>query len=139
MGRSSLTDAQRERMEAFCLGKPAGPGRTGGDNRLLVEAVLWIVRAGNAWRDLPPLSGKSAKTAKGHLPGNTASKRLRDWARADALKRLFDAGPDEPDRECAMAGATTVKVRRHGPGAKGGLQARPSAALAAAGRPRSWQ
>ncbi|MBV8095952.1 MAG: transposase, partial [Acetobacteraceae bacterium] len=29
----------------------------GGDNRLFVEAVLWIVRTGSPWRDLPPGSG----------------------------------------------------------------------------------
>jgi transposase len=38
-------------------GKGTGPGRTAGDNRLFVEAVLWIARTGSPWRDLPPDSG----------------------------------------------------------------------------------
>lgn len=33
-------------MEPLCLGKPSDPGRSGKDNRTLVEAVLWIARPG---------------------------------------------------------------------------------------------
>ncbi len=53
MDRFSLTDAQWAKMEPFCLRKPTDPGRTGGDVRLFTEAVLWIVRTGSPWRDLP--------------------------------------------------------------------------------------
>lgn len=71
--RFGLTDAQWEEMGPFCLGKLTDPGRTGGDNRLFVEAVLWIARTGSPWRDLPPLFGK----------WNTMFKRFRDWVKAD--------------------------------------------------------
>jgi hypothetical protein len=46
--------------------------------------------------------------------------------------RLFEACSEQPDMEYAMVDATIVKVHRHGQGAKGGLKARPSAALRAA-------
>jgi transposase len=91
-------------METRCLGKPSDPGRHGSDNRLFVEAVLWIVRTGSPWRDLPKVFGK----------WNTAFKRFRDWVKADVFKRLFDAVSDDPDMEFAMVDATIVKVRRHG-------------------------
>jgi hypothetical protein len=42
MDRFVLTDAQWAKMEPHCLGKVSDPGRTGGDNRLFLEAVLWI-------------------------------------------------------------------------------------------------
>ena len=119
MDRFSLTDAQWEKMERFCLGKPTDPGRTGGDARLFTEAVLWIARTGSPWRDLPPTFGK----------WNTVFKRFRDWVRADVFKRMFDAVSDEPDMEYAMVDATIVRVHRHGQGAKGGLKARLSASL----------
>ena len=122
MDRFILTDAQWEKMRCFCLGKPTDPGRTGGDNRLFVEAVLWIARTGSPWRDLPPLFGK----------WNTVFKRFRDWVKAGVFKRLFDAVSDEPDMQCATVDATIIKVHRHGQGAKGGLKARPSAAPGAA-------
>ncbi len=122
MDRFSLTDAQWGKMAPLCLGKPTDPGRTGGDGRLFLEAVLWIARTGSPWRDLPPMFGK----------WNTVFKRFRDWVKADVFKRMFDAVSDEPDMEYAMVDATIVKVHRHGQGAKGGLKARLSAALKAA-------
>lgn len=86
------------------------------DNRLFVEAVLWIVRTGSPWRDLAVEFGK----------WNTVFKRFRDWVKADVFQKLFDAVSMQPDMEYAMVDATIVRVHRHGQGAKGGLRARPS-------------
>ena len=122
MTRYVLTDAQWAQMKPHCLGKPGDPGRSGADNRRFVEAVLWVVRTGSPWRDLPDTFGA----------WDTVYSRFRDWVRADVWARLFAAVSDEPDMEYAMVDATIVKVHRHGQGAKGGLQARPLAARRAA-------
>jgi len=122
MDRFVLTDAQWAKMEPRCLGKPGDPGRSGKDNRLFVEAVLWIARTGSPWRDLPPLFGN----------WNSVFTRFRDWVKAEVWQRLFDACSDEPDLEYALVDATIVKVHRHGQGAKGGRKARLSAARKAA-------
>ena len=53
MDRFVLTDAQWAKMEPHCLGKPGDPGWSGTGNRGFLEAVLWIVRTGSPWRDLP--------------------------------------------------------------------------------------
>jgi len=115
MDRLILTDAQWAKMEPHCLGKPSDPGRSGGDNRLLIEAILWIARTGSPWRDLPDMFGN----------WNTVFKRYRDWVKADVFKQLFDAASEGPDMEYACVDATIVKVHRHGQGAKGGLKIRP--------------
>ena len=52
--RFILSHTQWQKMEPFNLGKPTDPGRTAGDGRLFLEAVLWIVRTGTPWRDLSP-------------------------------------------------------------------------------------
>jgi transposase len=115
MDRYCLTNAQWAKIEPLCLGKVTDPGRTGGDGRLFLEAVLWIARTGSPWRDLPAVFGK----------WNSVFKRFRDWVKADVFKRIFDALSDDPEMEYAMVDATLVKVHRHGQGAKGGLRARP--------------
>lgn len=127
MDRSILTNAQWAKMEPHCLGKPTDPGRSGGDNRKFLEAVLWIARTGSPWRDLPEHFGK----------WNTVFKRYSDWVKADVFTHIFNAVSDDPDMEYAMVDATIVKVHRHGHGAKGGLKIRPLASRKAAGRPKS--
>jgi transposase len=112
--RFVITDRQWSLIEPHCLGKKSDPGRTGGDGRLFLEAVLWIARTGSPWRDLPERFGK----------WNTVFKRFRDWVKADVFKRIFDAVSCDPDMEFAMIDGTIVKVHRHGQGAKGGLKAR---------------
>src|SRR5258707_2112220 len=72
MDRLILSDAQWAKMEPLCLGKPGDPGRSGKNNRLFVEAVLWIARTGSPWRDLP--------RSFGHW--NSTFTRFRDWVKA---------------------------------------------------------
>src|SRR5215470_8277331 len=53
MDRLVLSDAAWERMAPLIIGRPDQKGSTGRDNRMFVEGVLWIVRTGSPWRDLP--------------------------------------------------------------------------------------
>ncbi len=48
MDRDLLNDEQWQRIAPLVPGKDGDPGRSGKDNRLFVEAVLWLVRAGCA-------------------------------------------------------------------------------------------
>ncbi|MDQ1155835.1 transposase [Sphingomonas sp. SORGH_AS 950] len=58
MSRRTLTDEQWERIAEHPPGRDALRGRSGVDNRLFVDAILWM--AGNAarWRDLSEAFGK---------------------------------------------------------------------------------
>lgn len=49
--------SQEHRFSAIKVGDR---GRSGKDNRLFLEAVLWIVRTGSPWRGLPEHFGKWA-------------------------------------------------------------------------------
>ncbi|MFX6230551.1 transposase, partial [Acinetobacter baumannii] len=55
--RLMLEDRVWERMAPHLPGKAGDPGRSGTDNRLFVEAVLWLARTGIPWRDLPAVFG----------------------------------------------------------------------------------
>jgi transposase len=117
-----LSDEQWARVAPLLPGKVGDPGRSGADNRLFLEAVLWIARAGAPWRDLHP--------AFGHW--NAAFKRFRRWAVKGVFEALFERLSADPDFEYAIIDGTIVRVHQHGTGAKGGLELRPSAARAAA-------
>ena len=48
-----LSDAQWGKIKDILPGKATDCGVTGADNRLFVEAVMWIARNGGRWRSLP--------------------------------------------------------------------------------------
>jgi transposase len=120
--RTVLTDVQWERIAPLLPGKKGDPGRAGEDNRRFVEGVLWIVRTGAPWRDLPDCFGKWF----------SVWKRFRRWALKGVFEKLFQVLSDAPDFEYALIDGTIVKVHRHATGAKGGPSIRPSAARAVA-------
>jgi transposase len=120
--RTVLTDAQWERVAPLLPGKKGDPGRSGDDNRRSLEGILWIVRTGAPWRDLPDYFGN----------WSTVWKRFRRWALKGVFEKVFKVLSGEPDMEYALIDGTIVKVHRHGAGAKGGLKIRPSANHAAA-------
>jgi putative transposase len=120
--RLVLSNGQWKRIEKLCKGKPEDPGGTGADNRMFVEAVLWIARTGSPWRHLPAIFGNS----------NSVFVRFNRWSKAGVWDTIFAALADDPDFEYLILDSTIVRVHQHAAGAKGGLKIRPSAARAAA-------
>ena len=57
MRRYAIRDDQWERIAPLLPGEATDPGRTAADNRLFIDATLWITRAGALWRDLPDRFG----------------------------------------------------------------------------------
>jgi len=116
--RLMLKDRQWERMQPHLPGKPSDPGRTGANNRLFVEAVLWLARTGVPWRDLPDCFGH----------WNSVFVRFSRWSKDGVWDRLFTAMADDPDFEYIMIDATIVRAHQHAAGKKGGLTLVQSAA-----------
>ena len=57
LDRLILSDEQWARISPHIIGDERTRGSSGRDNRMFVEAVLWIVRTGSPWRDLPEMFG----------------------------------------------------------------------------------
>jgi transposase len=72
-------------MAPHLPGKPGDPGRSGADNRLFVEAVLWLARTGSPWRDLPEIFGN----------WNSVFVRFSRWSKDGVWDRLFAAMADD--------------------------------------------
>jgi transposase len=87
---------------------------------MFVEGVLWIVRTGSPWRDLPEAFGG----------WNSVFSR---WSLKGVWWRIFEAMSDDPDFEYLIVDSTIVRARQHAAGAqKGGLKIRRAAARAVA-------
>jgi putative transposase len=126
--RRELTDAQWQRIEKLVPGKKGDRGRHGEDNRLFVDAVLWIARAGAPWRDLPGEFGN----------WNSVFQRFRRWAKRGVWEQIFNALLENPDFEYLIIDSTIVRAHQHAAGAKkGGVKMRRSGARVAAAPRRS--
>jgi len=56
-----------------------GRGRPWSDRRKVLEGVLWILRTGARWQDLPPRYG----------PYQTAHRRFQNWVRSGVMEKLL--------------------------------------------------
>lgn len=115
--RFVITDRCWEIIEPLLPGTTRDRGVTAKDNRLFLEAVLWKVRVGAPWRDLP--SGFGA--------WNSVFRRFRRWAQGGVFQRLFEAVSGDPDFEYVLVDGTIISVYQKASGAKGGLSIKPSA------------
>src|SRR5512137_1620976 len=95
------------RIEGLLPGKAGDPGRSGADNRLFVEAVLWVARTGSPWRDLP--------AEFGHW--NSAYKRFARWSRDGVWHRVFEALAHERRFREVFIDSTIVRAHQHAAGA----------------------
>ena len=114
MIRKLLTDKQWNLISPLLPGKVSDPGRTGIDNRRSIEGILWIVRTGARWRDLPPYFGN----------WNTVHRRFRRWVKAGVFDRIFEATHGSLDLKTVQVDGSFVKVHQHATGAKK-AEARP--------------
>ena len=120
--RFVVSDVMWAKVATLLPGKASDRGVTARDNRLFLEAVLWRVRTGLPWRDLPSDFGN----------WNSVFQRFRRWALAGVFDRIFERLSGEPDLEYALIDGTIVSTHQKASGAKGGLKIRPSVAHVAA-------
>jgi transposase len=117
MRRHEIKDEDFERIKDRLPGQPGDPGVTAKDNRLFINAVLWIAKTGAPWRDLPERFG----------PWGSVWKRFDRWAKKGVWKRVFEELQD-PDLEWMIIDSTVVRAHQHAAGKKGGKTVRLSAA-----------
>ncbi len=101
-------------------GKAGDPGRSGHDNRMFVEAVLWVARTGSAWRDLPHEFGA----------WNTVYQRFARWSKSGIWQRVFEQLAREADFEEVFIDSSIVRAHQHAAGAAKETAAKRSGARA---------
>ena len=79
MGRGDTSDAQWGLIEPL-LPKQKRGGRWN-DHRLMFDGILWVLRTGAPWRDLPERFG----------PWQTVYDHFRNWRRQGVFATVIDA------------------------------------------------
>ena len=113
-----MRDDQFERIAPHLPQRRGDPKKVAQDQRLFLEAVLWIIRTGAPWRDLPPKFG----------PWNRVYKRFSRWIHNGTWQRIREAVIDDPDLEALLLDSTIVRAHQHAAGAQKKTVLKPLAA-----------
>jgi len=120
VGRGELTDKAWARIEPLLPARESG-GRRWRDHRQVINAILWKLRTGAPWRDLPERYG----------PWKTAHERLRIWTADGTWERILDQVIVKDDSVGTVEWAfsidsTSVRAHQHSAGARKKGAAPPS-------------
>jgi putative transposase len=77
-------------------------GRTAADNRAFVNGVLWILRSGARWHDLPERYGKY----------KSVHKRFVRWAHSGVWERVFEELVRDRKNQYLMIDSTIVRAHQ---------------------------
>src|SRR4051794_18178571 len=105
--RYELNEKQGNRIADLLPGRTETVGRTAADNRVFVNGVLWVLRSGARWSDLPERYGKY----------KSVPKRFARWAASGVWERIFRTLTQDTQHEYLMIDSTLV--RAHQPAATG--------------------
>lgn len=103
MSRKILRNDQWERIKDLLPGKAGDRGVTAADNRLFIEAVLWLLRTGSPWRDLPPELGRWLTVYR--------------WQASGVWSRLLAVAAKEADLEEVFIDSTAIRAHLQAAGA----------------------
>ena len=114
MGQYELSSTQWQRIEGSLPGREGHVGVTARDNRGFVNGVLWVLRSGAQWKDLPA----------GYGNWKSVHKRFTRWARSGIWEKIFQVLLDDPDNRHVMIDSTIVRVHQQAACGKGGTRIR---------------
>lgn len=104
--KGMLRDDQWEKIKDMLPGKESDCG-VSADNRLFIEAVMWIGRNGASWRALPEKYGH----------WNSVWRRFRRWSEKGIWQKVFNTLAVSADTEWLMLDSTIVRAHQHAAGA----------------------
>jgi transposase len=130
MTLDALRDDQWDRLQDFVPGGRKGKRGPRTNNRLFLDALLWMARSGGRWRDLPERFGDH----------QSVKRRYYRWIEMGVLDQILAALAREADLEWLMIDTTIVRAHSQAAGArkvKGGRMPKVLAGLAVDFPPKS--
>ena len=131
--RHELTDAEWAKLAPLLPPQKAASGRPAEDHRRILNGILWKLRTGAPWRDLPERYGS----------WSTVHSRLRRWRLAGVWDRLLAAVQQQADAaglldwDVHFVDSTIIRAHQHAAGAKGDQSRDALGPARAASAPRS--
>lgn len=134
MSRHNLTDLEWKTIRVFLPAERSGrAGRPWKSHRQVIDGIVFILRTGLAWADLPTEFGKY----------KTVYNRFRRWVNSGLWQRIFErliarlVAEGEIDFELWCVDGTVIRAHKAAAGArKGSLTTEENAAIQALGRSR---
>ena len=122
MSRGDLSEAEWRLLKDLLPAERGRKSRPSFDNRPIVNGILWRIRTGAPWRDVPEKYGKWM----------TVYQRFRRWSEAGVWEAVATMlAQAMADNERHSIDSTTVRGHVSAAGAKGGLANRLLAARGA--------
>jgi transposase len=113
--RYELNEGQWSRIADVLPGRKETVGRTASDNRVFVNGVLWVLRSGARWSDLPERYGKY----------KSVHKRFARWAANGVWDHVFRTLTQDAKNEYLMIDSTIVRAHQQAAtGRKKGVRTR---------------
>ena len=123
-----ITNEQWQRIAEFIPEPKARPGRSGRppqDARSVLNGILWILRTGAPWKDLP----------ERYPPRSTCHRRFQQWIRLGVFDKILTALAEDLRDRGGIDLSEGFIDGTFAPAKRGALAwARPNAAKA----PKSW-
>jgi transposase len=118
MPRGDLTNAPWERLKPLLPPQTPKTGRPAVDHHRMLNGMLWVLRPGAPWHDMPERYGS----------WRTVASRFYRWQKAgvfqprcDTRKQPADAA-GRLDWQSHFRASTSVRAHQHAAGAKKGLR-----------------
>ena len=112
MRRHELSDEEWSIIQPLLPSKPRGVPRV--DDRRVLNGILWRLRTGAPWRDIPERYG----------PRTTLYNRFVRWRAAGVWDRILAAVSAAYDGDIVMIDSSCVRVHQHGAAIKRGSRRR---------------
>jgi transposase len=114
--RGDLTNAQWEKLKPLLPPQKPRVGRPSNDHRTTINGILWVVRTGAPWRDLPERYGA----------WESVSGRFYQWNRQGIWQKILQALQGKADAEghvnwdIHFVDGSVIRAHQHAAGAKRG-------------------
>jgi len=114
--RGELTERQWNRLKPLLPPQKSHTGCPSKDHRTIINGILWVLRTGAPWRDLP----------ERYSPWSTVSGRFYHWRKIGLWQQIFESLQQQADEQGDLnwqihfGDGSVIRAHQHAAGAKRG-------------------